>query len=123
MSVVRLGGFVLFRNNARTLDACLTSLHRVCDEVVAIDTGSADGSAALAQARGTRRLARPWRGYGEARAAAAEALRGCDYLFYLDSDERSHAALEAWRLGAAGAAAARRSPPPRGRGLPHRPAG
>jgi (heptosyl)LPS beta-1,4-glucosyltransferase len=84
---VRLGGFVIHGDAASTLGPCLEALAATCDEVVAVDSGSRDGSAELARARGARRLERPWRGYGAARADAAAALRGCDYLFFLDSDE------------------------------------
>lgn len=85
---MRLGGFVIHGNNRDTLADCLDSLVSVCDEVVAVDSLSTDGSAALVRERGARRIEEPWRGYGHARTVAADALRGCDYLFFLDSDER-----------------------------------
>jgi hypothetical protein len=95
---VRLGGFVLFRDNVATLGACLESLQATCDEIVAIDTGARDGSSSLAAARGVRVEAIPWRGYGDARARAAAALPRCDYLFFLDSDEHLEAkSIEALR--------------------------
>jgi (heptosyl)LPS beta-1,4-glucosyltransferase len=84
---MRLGGFVIHGDNVGTLDACLDSLQKVCDEIVNVDSFSKDGSARLAAARGIRSILMPWQGYGAARAAAVKALRGCDYLFYLDSDE------------------------------------
>ncbi|MFK9339948.1 glycosyltransferase, partial [Escherichia coli] len=87
-SGMKLGGFVIHGNNVETLGACLDSLRSVSDEVVAVDSCSTDGSARLDEERGVRRIELPWQGYGAARAAAAEALRGCDYLFFLDADER-----------------------------------
>jgi len=84
---MRLGGFVIHGNSADTLEACLKSLCGVCDEVVAVDSGSNDGSASLAQRMGVRAMPYPWQGYGAARATAVAALEGCDWLFYLDSDE------------------------------------
>jgi glycosyltransferase involved in cell wall biosynthesis len=98
---MRVGGFVLFRDNHKTLGAALHSLSAVCDVVVAVDTGSSDGSGTLAREAGATVLETAWRGYGEARALAAQALAGCDYLFYLDSDERlgarSREALLSWK--------------------------
>lgn len=82
-----LGGFVLFRDNASTLGRALDGLADTCDEVVAVDTGSTDGSAALVEARGLRRVEVPWRGFGAARAAAVKALSHHDAVFFLDSDE------------------------------------
>lgn len=96
-----LGGFVIHGNSVQTLGACLESLSAVCDEVVAVDGGSTDGSSELVRKLGARAVQYPWRGYGAARAKAASELTGCDYLFYLDSDERlepeSIQALQRWR--------------------------
>jgi (heptosyl)LPS beta-1,4-glucosyltransferase len=98
---VRLGGFVIHGNNADTLPACLESLIAIADEVVAIDSGSTDGSAALVSSSGVRAVHHSWQGYGAARAAAVQALPSCDWLIYLDSDERLEApalaALLEWK--------------------------
>ncbi|HLL84305.1 MAG TPA: glycosyltransferase [Longimicrobium sp.] len=84
---MRLGGFVIHGNSADTLATCLDGLRAVCDDVVAVDSGSTDGSADLVQRQGVRAVSHPWEGYGAARAAGARALKGCDYLLFLDSDE------------------------------------
>lgn len=98
---MKLGAFVIHGNAAPDLDRCLASLAAVADELVAVDSGSTDGSAALAAARGARRVELPWQGYGAARAAGAEALADCDYVLFLDSDEwllpDAIAALRGWR--------------------------
>jgi (heptosyl)LPS beta-1,4-glucosyltransferase len=96
-----IGGFVIHGDSAATLGRCLDSLLAVCDEVVAIDSESSDGSAEIVKQRGVRHVVVPWQGYGAARAAAARELPLCDYLFFLDSDEwlepETHAAFSAWR--------------------------
>lgn len=101
---MRLGAFVIHGNNRGTLGRCLDALAAVGDDCVAVDTGSADGSAALARARGFRRVELRWEGYGAARACAAQVLRGCDYVFFLDSDEwlepPAVEALRAWKRAA-----------------------
>ncbi len=98
---MRLGGFVVHGDSAETLGACLDGLREVCDEVVAVDSLSKDGSSDLVAARGIRSIRHPWQGYGAARALAVKALEGCDYLFYLDSDEYLLPAaareIRAWR--------------------------
>ncbi len=98
---MRLGGFVIHGNNRDTLAPCLDSLLAVSEEVVAIDSCSSDGSAELVRERGIRSIVHPWEGYGAARVRAAEALAGCDYLFFLDSDEALDKAavetLRAWK--------------------------
>lgn len=98
---LKLGGFVIHGSHAATLGAALDSLLAVSDVVAAVDSGSNDGAADLVQARGVRRVELPWRGYGAARARAAEALADCDYLFFLDADERldeeNISKLRAWK--------------------------
>ncbi len=84
---MRLGGFVTHGNNVATLPRCLETLADVCDDAVAVDSGSTDGSAALAAASGIRRISHPWMGYKAARAAGAAALSGCDWVLCLDADE------------------------------------
>ena len=99
--MIRLGGFVIHKDNRGTLSRCLDSLRAVSDCCLAVDTGSSDGSAQLVRERGIPRLQQRWEGYGAARAAAVESLQGCDYVFFLDSDEwfepEAVAALRAWK--------------------------
>ncbi len=101
---MKLGGYVIHGNNRDTLEACLRGLLAVCDEVVALDSQSTDGSVALVQSLGARSLTFPWQGYGAARAAAVRELQGCDYLFFLDSDEylepEAIETLRAWKASA-----------------------
>ncbi|WP_242344861.1 glycosyltransferase family 2 protein [Anaeromyxobacter terrae] len=101
---MRLGGYVIHGDNADTLGRCLESIAAVADELVAVDSCSTDGSAALARARGFRSVVHPWAGYGAARAAAARELHSCDYIFFLDSDEwllpDAVEALRAWKSSA-----------------------
>ena len=98
---MKLGGYVLHRDNRDTLEPCLRGLLALCDDVVALDTGATDGSAELARSLGARSVPHAWRGYGDARDAAVRALAPCDYVFYLDSDEEVGAeaveALRAWK--------------------------
>ncbi|QSQ11120.1 glycosyltransferase family 2 protein [Myxococcus landrumensis] len=105
---MRLGGYVLHRDNRDTLEPCLRALLSLCDEVVALDSGSMDGSAELARSLGARSVSHAWHGYGAARVAAVEALSPCDYVFFLDSDESMEPeaieALRAWKASAPTAA-------------------
>jgi (heptosyl)LPS beta-1,4-glucosyltransferase len=85
---MHLGGFVIHGNSRSTLGRCLQGLTAVCDEVVAVDSFSTDGSFEIARASGVRQVRMKWQGYGAAREAAVTALgSSSDYLFFLDSDE------------------------------------
>ncbi len=102
---MRLGGFVIHGNAGEGLAPCLDSLRAVCDDVVAIDSNSTDGSAAVVASRGVRSSNVPWQGYGAARAAAVTLLGpGFDYLMFLDADEyldaRAREAITRWKCSA-----------------------
>jgi (heptosyl)LPS beta-1,4-glucosyltransferase len=98
---VRLAGYVIHGNSAATLAECLDSLAAVCDDVLAVDSCSTDGSAELVRARGIRAVVHAWEGFGAARAVAVASLPPCDYVFFLDSDEyllpAAIAAIRAWK--------------------------
>jgi (heptosyl)LPS beta-1,4-glucosyltransferase len=84
---MKLGGFVIHADAMGVIEPCLDSLAATCDRLVTIDTGSQDGTAALAERKGFTVLRRPWEGYGAARAEAVKALADCDWVLFLDSDE------------------------------------
>jgi glycosyltransferase involved in cell wall biosynthesis len=84
---MRLGGFVIHSDAVGTISPCFDSLAAVCDQLVTVDTGSTDGTAALATSKGFTVLRRPWEGYGAARLEAVKALDDCNWVLFLDSDE------------------------------------
>lgn len=100
---MRLGGFVIHGSDVSTLPACLESLKAVADEVVAVDSGGTK------PAHDVRTVEHAWQGYGAARAAAVRALEGCDWVLYLDSDERleepARERLVQWKRSPSGATA------------------
>lgn len=101
---MRLGGFVIHGDALETLPRCLEGLLAVCDEVVAVDSGSRDGSARCVAESGARSVQHPWRGYGSARARAVRELSGCDYVVFLDADEwlgeGAESAILEWKASA-----------------------
>jgi (heptosyl)LPS beta-1,4-glucosyltransferase len=103
---MRLGCFVIHGNARDTLGPCLDDLAAVGDEVVAVSSGDSDGSSELVRARGHRSITVPWAGYGASRAAAAQVLGTCDYLFFLDADETlrpgGREAIAAWKRSGGG---------------------
>ena len=75
-------------NDAVMLAACLRALaaqSRPADEIVVVDNGSADDTAAVARAGGARVVVEPRRGIMPATAAGFDAAKG-DILARLDAD-------------------------------------
>lgn len=73
-------------NEADRIEGAVRSLS-FCDEVVVVDSGSTDGTVAIAEALGARVIHRPFDGY---RTQKDFAVRACDHdwVLCLDADER-----------------------------------
>jgi glycosyltransferase involved in cell wall biosynthesis len=83
-----LSAAMIVRDEEPHLEACLSSLAAVVDEVVVVDTGSSDGSVAVARSLGARTFREPWAGdFARARNAALERAAG-RWILYIDADER-----------------------------------
>lgn len=80
---------LIMRDEAVRLPAWLAQANAYGDTVICVDTGSSDGSAALARQAGARVLSFPWQGdFAAARNAALAAVPGgMDWIVFLDADE------------------------------------
>lgn len=67
---------------------------RFADEIVVVDSGSTDGTQALAERYGARVIQQDWLGFGPQKQFAVEAARH-DWVLCLDADERVTPALQA----------------------------
>jgi len=101
------------KNDARRLQRCLASVAAnpgVWPEVIVVDNGSTDESAAVARAAGARVLSVPYKRVGQLRNEAAAIARGA-LLAFVDADHELTttwvaAAIDVMRpsdVGAAGA--------------------
>ncbi len=79
---------MIVKNEAHRLGRCLDSVKGLADELVVVDTGSTDGTVALAEAAGARIGHFKW--CDDFAAARNEALRLCTgtWILVLDADER-----------------------------------
>lgn len=78
------------RDDARLLEVCLSALARQtrkADEIVIVDNGSSDDTAAVAERFGARVVSEPIRGIPRASAAGYDAATG-DIIARLDADSR-----------------------------------
>jgi len=82
---------MIVRDEAQRLEACLTSVRPLADEMVVVDTGSIDNTVAVAEAAGARVVRIDWPGdFAPARNAALEHVSG-DWVLVLDADEQLRA--------------------------------
>ncbi len=79
-------------NAEAQLPACLASVP-FADEVVVVDSGSSDGTAACANRHGARVVQHEWMGFGRQKQFAVAQARN-DWVLCLDADERLSPELE-----------------------------
>ena len=84
---------VITRNEAHNIAACLRSV-AWAEECIVFDSGSADGTVAIAESLGACVRQIDWRGYGPTKQLAAESATH-DWILSVDADERVSAELAA----------------------------
>ena len=79
---------MIVRNEEARLANCLASVEGFADEIVVVDTGSIDGTVAIAEQAGARIEQMEWPGdFAPARNHALKFLTG-DWVLVLDADEQ-----------------------------------
>lgn len=81
-----ISAVIITLNAVSQLDGCLKSL-AFADEIVVVDSGSADGTIELAARHGARVLQKEWLGFG-AQKNFAVGSAGNDWVLCVDADER-----------------------------------
>jgi FkbM family methyltransferase len=78
---------MIVRNNAGTLEPCLTSIRPWVDEMIVVDTGSTDETPRIAARLGARVYHFPWcDSFSAARNESLRHARG-NWVFWMDSDD------------------------------------
>ena len=81
-----LSAVLITRNAAARLEGCLQSL-AFCDEIVVVDSGSADGTREIAQRSSARVVVSEWLGFGPQKQFAVDQANN-DWVLCVDADER-----------------------------------
>jgi glycosyltransferase involved in cell wall biosynthesis len=93
---------ILTLNEEKALPDCLRSLE-CCDDIVLLDSGSADGTVALAREAGARVFTRPFDTFASQRNYAQRAIPfRHPWVLHLDADERMTPGLDRECRAAAG---------------------
>jgi glycosyltransferase involved in cell wall biosynthesis len=83
-----LSAAIIVKDEAHFLRNCLTSISEVCDEIVVVDTGSADDSIEVARSFGAVQGLHPWgNDFAAARNTALDLATG-RWILYIDADEQ-----------------------------------
>lgn len=81
----RVSVCIVTLNEEENLARCLGSV-APCGEIVVVDSGSTDGTRAVAERFGARWLSRPWSGFAAQRTHAADEA-SLPFVLFLDADE------------------------------------
>ncbi|MCJ2126394.1 glycosyltransferase family 2 protein [Methylobacterium sp. J-077] len=84
--MIPLSVFLIAHNEADRIGATIRAVRALTDDLVVIDSGSTDGTQALAESLGARVIHNPWPGYGPQKRFAEEQCRHV-WLLNLDADE------------------------------------
>ena len=91
---------MIVRDNERTIRACLGSIRPWVDEIVVVDTGSADATPRICEEYGA--IVYEWAWRDDFAAARNESLNHAtgEWIFWMDSDDTipPHCGLELRRL-------------------------
>lgn len=83
-----LSAAIIVKDEGHRLDACLSSLRGLVDEIVVVDTGSTDDTVAVAHRHGAVVAHEPWRGDFAAPRNRSLDLATGDWILYVDADEQ-----------------------------------
>jgi glycosyltransferase involved in cell wall biosynthesis len=86
----RLAVIIPALNEAAAIGRVLAAIPGWVDEVLVVDNGSTDATAAVARKQGARVIWEPQRGYGAACLAGINALATPDIVVFLDGDYSDH---------------------------------
>lgn len=86
-SKLPLSAFIITFNEVDRLGPAIESLKSLTDDIVVVDSGSTDGTPALAERLGARVVHHDFAGYGPQKRFA-ESLCTLDWVINLDADER-----------------------------------
>jgi glycosyltransferase involved in cell wall biosynthesis len=81
-----LSCFIIAKNEADRIQRTIRALKSFVDEVVVIDSGSTDGTQALAEAEGARVIFHEWPGFGQQKRFGESQCRN-EWLLNVDADE------------------------------------
>lgn len=83
---MEISGLVIAYNEEKNIGKCIDALFRICDEVIVIDSLSADNTVKIAEEKGARVISQAFLGDGPQRIHGLQYCKN-DWILNLDADE------------------------------------
>jgi len=87
-----LSVIIIAKNEADRIGQTLASVHGWADEIIVLDSGSTDGTEAIARQYTDKTFVTDWPGFGKQKQRALDKA-GCEWVLALDADEIASAEL------------------------------
>ncbi len=84
--MIPISGVIIAFNEEIKIGRCITSLQKVCDEVVVVDSRSSDNTVVVSKRLGARVIIQPFLGYVDQKNFALDQAK-YDWVLSLDADE------------------------------------
>ena len=81
-----ISAVIISKNEVDHIEACIQSLQPITDDIIVMDSGSNDGTIALAQSMGAKVYETTWQGYGPTKNHG-HAHAKYDWIISIDADE------------------------------------
>ena len=98
MSCIKISAVIITLNEEKNIQECIDSLKDVVDEILVVDSFSADRTEEICRNSGVRFLQHEWKGYGKQKNWGSRQA-SYDYILSLDADERLSDGLKNAVLG------------------------
>ncbi len=85
--MTKISGTIITFNNEHLIEDCITSLKKICDEIVVVDSLSTDSTRDIAENLGAKVIKQKFLGDGPQKKLAS-TLTSNNWVFSLDADER-----------------------------------
>ena len=85
--MINISAVIITFNEERNIERCLKSLEGIADEIVVVDSFSADATEKLCKQFNVKFLQHPFEGYMQQKSWACEQVK-YDYILQLDADEQ-----------------------------------
>jgi glycosyltransferase involved in cell wall biosynthesis len=82
-----IAGIIITRNEEKNIEACITSIKKVCDEIIVVDSLSEDNTAEIARKNGASVFLQEYLGNGPQIIYGVKKAKN-DWILSIDADER-----------------------------------